>query len=290
MVSLKAFFAYLLYTIMIAALFLYVLFPAEAVKVYLNSQLSAIEPTLTLEAKTLRPSVLPPGLKITDANLNLKNKKMIHIDSARVSPQLSSLLVDNKKMEFQVHLANGTITGNAIIKGKNPSGRYQITSDLSQVHIDRIDAIQANDGFSLSGVLDGRVKYEGNRSGIGKTNGSFTVSELRIALQTPLFEINEITIGTAKATISGKNRVLRIKSLTFDGPMAEGKIAGTIELKQPLGKSHLNLTGNVKPRPELFARLQETIPKGLVDPRTLGTRGLNFRISGPFDSPNLSMR
>jgi hypothetical protein len=72
--------------------------------------------------------------------------------------------------------------------------------------------------------------------------------------------------------------------------MLEGKITGTIELRQPLEQSRLNLTGNAKPQPELFARLQETIPEGVVNTRALGTRGVTFRIRGSLDSPDVSMR
>ena len=72
--------------------------------------------------------------------------------------------------------------------------------------------------------------------------------------------------------------------------MVEGKITGTIELRQPFEQSRLNLTGNAKPRPELLARLQETIPQGIVNTRTMGTRGLTFRVRGSIDNPDVSMR
>jgi hypothetical protein len=72
--------------------------------------------------------------------------------------------------------------------------------------------------------------------------------------------------------------------------MAEGKITGSIELRKPIENSQLNLTVNAKPRPELIARLQETIPQGFIDTRSLGTRGMNFRISGSVESPDVSLR
>ena len=87
---------------------------------------------------------------------------------------------------------------------------------------------------------------------------------------------------------TGQN--LRLKSVAFSGPMLEGKVTGTIELRRPFGQSRLNLTGNAKPRPELFARLQETIPQGIVNTRTLGTRGLTFTVRGSIDSPDVSTR
>jgi len=105
-----------------------------------------------------------------------------------------------------------------------------------------------------------------------------------------LFGITGLVMDQTDADFSISGGNLRLKSLTFDGTMVEGKISGTIELKHPFAQSRLNLTGNAKPRPELIARLQETIPQGIVNTRTLGTRGLSFRVRGSINSPDLSMR
>lgn len=290
MVPFKAIFLYLSYTLLATGLLLYLQFPIPAVRAYLDGRLSAIDPRLTLETKTLSPTILPPGLEIKDAPLSREGEKIVLVDQASVSPDLLSLLQTNKKINFQVRLAGGEIDVQAMMVRKKQSGRYQVAADFSQVHLDRIDAVKTNDRFSLSGIADGQATYVGTRSGAGKTNGSFSVSSLRVTLQTAVFGIDELVVGQVEGTISGNGRIIRVKTLTFDGPMAEGKITGTIELKGPFGQSLLNLTGNAKPRPELFAQLQEIIPKGFVDPRTLGTRGLNFKINGRVDNPAVSMR
>lgn len=286
----KTIFIYLIFTLAVTALILYLQFPIRAARAYLDGRLSAIDPALTLATGTLSPTVLPPGLEINDAPLSRAGKKIVQIDHASVSPDLLSLLQKNKRASIQIRLAGGDVDGEAIMVKSKPAGRYQVKADFSQIHLDRVDAVKTNDRFSLSGIADGQATYEGSRSGGGKSNGVFTVSSLRITPQTPVFGINELILGQAEGTISGDGRILRIKSLTFDGPMAEGKITGTIELRKPFGQSRLNLTGNAKPRPELIGRLQETIPAGFVDFRTLGTRGLNFGVRGPIDNPNVSMR
>jgi len=94
----------------------------------------------------------------------------------------------------------------------------------------------------------------------------------------------------ADTEFSFNGRNLRIKALTFGGPLVAGKLSGTIDLREPIGESRLNLSGNAKPQPELFARLQDSIPQGVVNPRTIGTRGLSFSLRGSVDSPTVSMR
>ncbi len=288
--SVKAIFAYLLFALLAAAFFLVLLFPEQAVKAYIDGRLTAIDPSLTMTAETIRPATLPPGLKMTGIDFIRDGIRLVHFNDARVSPDLMTLLGDSKQARFQARLADGTINGRAVIQGTGPSERVRVEADLSQIRIEQLDRVKTNDRFTLSGTLGGHMKLDGNRSPKGGSSGSLTASELRITLKAPFFGIAELVMGQADATFSVNRQNLRLQSLTFDGPMAEGKISGTIMLKRPLGQSRLNLTGNVKPRPELFARLQETIPKGFLNPRALGTRGLNFRVRGSIDDPDVSMR
>lgn len=287
--SFKAIFAYLVYALLVAALFLVLLFPDQAVKAYVDGRLSAIDPSLTMAAETIRPTI-PPGIKMIGVDLNRDNLRLAHFDDAQVSPQLSTLLQENKQVKFQAHLAEGTIRGRATMANTSPSGRLQAEADLSDIRLDRLDAITTNARFTLSGSLKGRLTHDGNRAPAGMTNGVLAVTELRIALKAPFLGISELVMDQADTEFTVNGRSLRLKSLTFDGPMLEGKITGTIELQNPLENSRLNLTGNAKPRPELLARLQETVPEGIVNTRTLGTRGLTFRVRGSIDSPDVSMR
>lgn len=289
MVPIKTIFAYLVYALLAAALFLYLLFPDQAVKAYVDGRLAAIDPSLTMAAKEIRPAI-PPGLKLTGVDLNRNSVRLAHFEDARVSPDLMTLLKDKKRFRFQARLAGGTIKGRATMAGTGPPGILQMEADLSRIGLDQFDVIRKNAPFTLSGVIDGRMAHEGGRSPTGTTNGALTVHGLQIALKTAFFGINELVMDQAEAEFSVRGQNLRLKALTFNGPMVEGKITGTIELRHPFGQSRLNLTGNAKPRPELFARLQETIPRGIVNARTLGTRGLVFRVRGSINDPDLSMR
>jgi type II secretion system protein N len=289
MTSVKAIFAYLVYALLAATLFLVVLFPDQAVKAYLDGRLAAIDPSLSVAARSIRPS-LPPGIKMSDINLNRDNLLLANFDDARVSPVLGTLLKDEKQIRFQVHIADGTINGRATVQGTDPSGPLRVEADLFEIRLDKLDAIKTNVPFSLSGALKGRMTHDASRTPTGMTSGLLNVSDLHITLKTPFFGITDLVMDQTDADFSISRGSLRLKSLTFDGPMLEGKITGTIELKHPFEQSRLNLTGNAKPRPELVARLQETIPQGIVNTRTLGNRGLTFRVRGSIDNPDMSMR
>lgn len=290
MVSIKVIFAYLCFALLATALFLFLLFPDQVVKAYVDGRLAAIDPSLTMVAETIRPAIIPPGLAMNGVDLNRDSVRMVHFDDARMSPELTPLLQGKKQFQFQARLADGTIQGRAVMANASASGRLQAEADLSQIRLEQLDAIQANTRFGLSGSLKGRLTYDESRSPMGMTSGVLTVSALRIALKAPFFGITDLEMDQTEAEFSVSSGNLRLKALTFGGPMVEGKITGTIILKRPLEQSRLNLTGSAKPQPELFARLQETIPQGIVNTRTLGTRGLTFRVRGTIDSPDISMR
>ena len=289
MISVKAIFAYLLFALLATTLFLVLLFPDQAIKAYLDGRLAAIDPSLSMVVKTIRPA-LPLGLKMLDVDLNRDGARLAHFEDARVSPDLATLLQEKKQVRFQAHIAGGTINGRATMEPAGRSGPLRVEADISEIRLDKLDAINANVPFILTGSLKGRMTHDGARAPMGMTSGLLTVPDLHITLKTPFFGITELVMDQTDADFSLSGGSLRLKSLTFDGPMVEGKITGTIELRHPFEQSRLNLTGNAKPRPELVARLQETLPKGIVNTQTLGNRGLTFRVRGSIDNPDMSMR
>jgi type II secretion system protein N len=289
MVSVKAIIGYLLYTLLAVILFLYLLFPGKAVKALMNARLANIDPSLSMVVDTIRPA-LPPGLKMTGVDLKSDSRRLIHLDDARVTPDLTSLLSAEKQVRFQGRLAGGTFQGSATLDNSNARERMRAEADLSQIQLDKLDRIKSIDRFSLAGALQGHITHDDARAPGGMTNGTLTISGLRINLKSPIFGLTDLTMNKADADFSIMGQRMRLKALSFDGPMAEGKISGTIELRKPLEQSRLNLTVNAKPHPELIARLQTTVARGFLNTRTLGTRGLTFRIRGSLDSPSVSLR
>ena len=134
--------------------------------------------------------------------------------------------------------------GQATVASAGPAGGLQVEAHLSQIHLDQLDIINKNLHYTLTGILNGRLTHDGGRAPRGMTSGLLTAAELRIALKTPFFGISELVMDQAEAdfSISGKN--LRLKALTFNGPMLEGKMTGTLE-------SHFNLN-----QPGLHHRLR----------------------------------
>jgi len=289
MVSAKTIFAYILYALLATAFFMVLLFPGQAVTAYMNRRLSAMDPLLSMEAASVRPA-LPPGIKMTGVDVRHDRLNLAHCEDARMSAALGSLFKAEKRIRFQARLADGEISGRGVLGANGPTGLSRTEADLERIRLDRLDALQAMDRFGLSGMLKGHLTHDGGGSPAAVTNGKLTVDGLRISLKKPLYGIGEIVLNQADTEFSIKGGRLQVKTFTFGGPMVEGKINGSIQLRTPFGKSRLNLSGSAKPQPELLARLQEILPEGLINPRTLGTRGLSFQLRGSVDDPKVSTR
>jgi len=289
MVSVKTIFAYLLFLLLAVAIFMYLLFPDQVVQAYLEARLAAVDPTLSMTMEKIQPAI-PPGLKMLGIDLSRDSQRLVHIDKARISPKLMSLMQASKQIRFEAQLADGTIDGQATIDSTDPGGQLHVEADLSQIQLDKLDVIETGKRFTLAGSLEGRLTHAEGRTLAGMTNGSLTVTGLQINLKSPFFGISDLMMDQTEVDFSVNGPNLRLKTFTFEGPMLEGKISGTIELRNPLEQSRLNLTGNAKPQPELFSHVQDNIPQGIFNPRLMGTRGLIFRIRGTIDSPNVSLR
>jgi type II secretion system protein N len=280
---------YFLFALVAVFFFLFLLFPENAVKSFVNNRLAGVDPSLSITADAIRPA-LPLAANFIDIDIRHKGDKLVHVDHARLSPALSTLFQERKRFECKAVIAQGTLDGRVFINGSGPTRRLNAEADLSSIHLEQIEALKSITRFTLAGPLNGRLTHDGGRAPFGQANGLLTAPGLTITLNPAFFGIAELTMDQTEADFSLAGQTLRIKSFTFNGPLMEGKISGRIEIEDPFDSSRLRLNGNIKPRPELFARLQDTIPQGIVNPRTLGTRGLNFRVFGTIDSPDVTMR
>jgi len=290
MVSVKTLFGYLIYAALAVLFFLYLLFPDQALRTYIADRVTAIDPALDLSMEPIRPT-LTVGLKTDALDLTRDGVRLLHIDDARVTPDLLKLIRKRRQGRFSARWAQGTVDGLASLPSDAPAWRME--ADIQGVSLEKLDlpqALHADEHFALAGVLNGRLTHEGGHSPRGTSNGALTLSGLSIALSTPVAGIDKLIMDKANVEFSVKSTTLQVKTVTFDGPMLEGRISGSIQLKTPIGHSRLNLSGNAKPRPELIAKLQETLPKGLVNMRSMGNRGLPFRIRGTIDNPDVAMR
>ena len=90
------------------------------------------------------------------------------------------------------------------------------------------------------------------------------------------------------AEVAMNNQKIQISNCIIKGDQADGMISGSVNLKNPLGKSVLDLTGTIKPHHLLIENLQKSFPvKSLLK---TGKSCLPIRLYGTIDQPGFSLK
>jgi type II secretion system protein N len=116
------------------------------------------------------------------------------------------------------------------------------------------------------------------------------MSECRVELQVPLINLIELAFINIEADIGFKNRQFQINQCLFKGQQMDGKLSGTITLKNPPGESLLNLTGMIKPHHFFLADLRKSLPANFIPKKRPGSSGFPVRIMGTIEKPGFSLK
>ena len=82
-----------------------------------------------------------------------------------------------------------------------------------------------------------------------------------------------------------KNMNLQIKKCIINGDQVDGRISGSVTLKNTPGQSYLRLSGRIKPHPLLIEKLGNDLPANLLSEKIFGKNGVQIRIYGTLDNP-----
>ena len=196
-----------IYIIVITALFIYYLFPSDAVKKYIAFNLNRANPELNITIDNIKP-VFPPGLRLYNVSLYRLSNLLIEAEQIKITHGLLSLFRPKTTFFFNAEAYEG------ILKS-----------------------------FSFESIA---------------------------------------------ADIAMNNQKIQINECIIKGKHADGRISGSVSLKNPLGKSVLNLAGTIKPHHLLIENLQNIFPvKSLLK---TGKGGLSIRLYGTIAQPDFSLK
>lgn len=270
-----------LYIVLAALVLLYIRFPSQALSAYVASLMSASLPGLTVAVGEVHPS-LPAAIEVHGIRISRGDQTLAVIDRLRIQPEILSMIGPRSGFELSGSAGGGALTGRAELDSTGPNPKTTANARLVGVNLQELAGLQGPYGSKLSGRLDGTFSV----SGAGTLTGKFTVTEGRIELAAPVFELKDFNIRTADADFTLQNQNLLLRNGRLKGNELDAEISGTIVLGQPQGAEALNLRGRLTPHPALMARAEASIPPNLLRRRG----GLPFRVSGPLDAPGFSLR
>ena len=277
-----------IYIIVITALFIYYLFPSDAVKKYIAFNLNRANPELNITIDNIKP-VFPPGLRLYNVSLYRLSNLLIEAEQIKITHGLLSLFRPKTTFFFNAEAYEGILKGRADIM----ANKLMIHADLSGVRTKDMSVVQnlSNHkmlGRKISGMLSGKITYSGNREFAGTVNAKLTLSNCEVEFLTPVFNLESFSFESIAADIAMNNQKIQINECIIKGKHADGRISGSVSLKNPLGKSVLNLAGTIKPHHLLIENLQNIFPvKSLLK---TGKGGLSIRLYGTIAQPDFSLK
>lgn len=279
---------YIAFSIVMAVVFLYLLFPSDSLRAYIETQIQQNAPEVTVEIGQVS-AAFPPGLNLANILCEYQEIPLVTASLATVRPALMKLLGSEKVAHFNVDTSEGRIYGRGSLK-TDKQMQMSVDADIEQIALQEIAGLRAISDYIISGLLDGKVSYQATPGRGGSGNADLMLSDAKLELINPVFGLENFSFSSIEAQLNLSPRRLQLRRCNLKGNEVDGNISGSVMLRNPMGQSRLNLSGVLRPHAEFMAKLQTTVPVALLGGKNLGQKGLPFRITGTIDNPGFSLR
>jgi type II secretion system protein N len=284
---------YLLYTVMVLLLLLWVLLPTDSLRLWLQAQLNAASPALRWEIKEVH-AALPAGLVATGVRLQeagASGEELLQLTELQILPDLRELIASRKDLPFryQLRAVGGTLRGKASLLGG--SSKLRCEGEAENLQLGEMTALWTRLDRTSTGKLSGQYRFEGDWR--DPTRGAFTaelqVAEGSISLQQPVFGLDQLEFGQMTASLELREGVLTLSQGKVDSRLLAAEFSGTATLANPLPMSEMKIDGTLEPRPELLSSLNEEATVALIR-KQLRDDKLSFALSGTMLEPGIQFR
>lgn len=278
--------AWICYITLLAAVFLYLLFPANAVKKHLEHQVrKASDNAVSLEIASVRPG-FPPCLVIDEATLVHRQMDALETGRTILSPAYRKLPGIFDIIDFEISLGDGRALGwVATEDARNTDNSFHLR--LENADLESIVLIQNMSGHTVSGSLDGTIEFNGGFT--GQTGGSGTIeltaSQCTVAMQEAVFGIKQLTFESIETDLEIEGQQVNIRQIELKGNQVSARGTGRILIRRPFENSRIQISATVRPNPAL-ARAME----GLLPERSTSGGDISLRIAGTLKQPSWQIR
>lgn len=283
---------YLSYIITAFIFFLYILFPSDAVKTYIEHKLGGINPDLSISIDNIN-LVFPPGVRLNTVSFYYIRSLLLDAETIKIVPKIFSVFSSKTAFSFKGVAYDGIINGRANIGGN--AGHIKIDADLSGIQVKDIPAIKISAGiekekYKVSGILNGKVSYSNNKDSGRVMEAKLDISDCRIKLKEPVFNHENFTFSNIEADLAAIKNKLQIKSCSIEGDKVNASISGSIVTRKNLGSSVLNLKGKIKLKPLFFGNMKKNLLASIFPKKMSGNGSFSFKIGGTFDNPEFTLK
>ena len=268
----------------VTVFFLYALFPAAAVKRYVESLSRRLDPSLETVVGQVRPA-FPAHVRLADIRLRYHRRLLFEVPQARVSPRFLAALSGKRGYTVRCSAYGGTMTAKLEIVSGLPAGRIRIEA----LNLAKIPVLRRLDDLKPAGRLDLAVDLL-PKDGIAAGTGTFHIGDFKIRLARLVPAGAPLSFDSIDAKIRLDGNQLAIADGRARGRQTDAAIRGSLGVQAPLAASQLDLSLTVRPHAEFIAALRKNPALQWLSAGMAGSRGLALRITGTLEDPQVSLQ
>jgi type II secretion system protein N len=236
----------------------------------------------------------PLGLKFAQAELHVQRtpeEAVFKTKEVIIRPKIWSLISRKPEYCFICMAYDGNITG-CINSQKDDRGTlYRYSFTLNDIHIDDNSPLPSDIKGRLEGVLKGSITYSGRyindpdgtgEASINLSNGSFKLAE-------PVLDIKAIDFKEVLIKMTLKDQKLNISNAELKGDSILGQASGSINIKDPIQNSRLNIKGTIEPTATIIQKSTNAKDAALFLKQLMKNGKISFTIQGTIDKPSFRL-
>ncbi|MDY6904794.1 MAG: type II secretion system protein GspN [Thermodesulfobacteriota bacterium] len=281
--------AYAIYVVFLTVLFLVILFPEDTVRPFIVRNIQRVDPDISMEIGSLRPSLMPPGITMQDVTVYYQNQSMVESDNTRFSPAVFAFFRGIPAFGFKVEMFDGTVSGKCRMTSNTPSVESVVNAKISGINLAAIEELKDLLDYPLTGRVKG--SFSGTLKGPAYTFASeFDIEKASATLAGRIPGIDSLRFESITGALTGDERKVTVERLAANGPQVDAELTGDIRLRRPYEASVLNLKGFIKPHSGFISELRKVLPVDLFLRKDPGEKGFPVRINGTIGEPGFSMK
>ncbi|WP_319588007.1 type II secretion system protein GspN [uncultured Desulfobulbus sp.] len=280
---------YLLYALGLIGLLLWLLFPQEAVRRYLEASLNRVSPTLRWQIEGVALEI-PEGLTLRAIGGYEKGEgkiPLLRINSLTLRPNIAeSLQAGRPQVGYWLTAGKGTVAG--IVRMTDWQKVLQVEGTVQDSQLTDFPLLSRQLGRTLQGSISGT--FTGTillaKGEMAELEARLKVANGRLGLKRPILGHTELPFSQGTFTLRGHGDKLELAQGRVESELFGGQFSGTITMHRDLALSQLDLKGTMQPKTKFFKGLDNTVALQAFRVQ-LKDNSLPFRVSGDLSNPGI---
>ena len=285
--------AYTLYPVVLTLALLYLLFPSQQVKDFLQAKAENSRFPLHISIGEVSPS-LAFGLYLRGTEFSPQtapDKILFRADRLFIRPGIWTFLQGSFKFCFDGLVNDGSLEGCVRFDEDDSEAPFSTSATLRDIRVGKFEELENLMGRHIEGSLEGNLSYDGEIESLteGAGEADLRLFNGRIELRQPVLSFDVLEFNEVSIRLTLKNRKVKLTYVEVKGPNIHGTLSGTISMRREFLDSNLDLKGTVDPSEGLFEGSEGASVTVPLLAEKLGGGPVSFAIRGTFKKPRFDL-